>query len=132
MAAVDAVLTSGLSPSARVLVVEPDDAAREVTVMMIQGQGFRAMEASGSEEALALAERFEPGMVLVNDAIAQDRDYWLLRGLRQISSNIAIYVLANVPSEAEAAAALQRGAAGYRETGKLPELLQEVRDIKNQ
>ncbi len=127
VAAVNSLLQSGLSPSARVLVVEPDEIQRETTVMMIQAHGYRVTEARGAEEALALAERFEPGLVLINAQVAQERDYWLLRGLRQISEKMDVHVVADVISEEEARAAMKRGASGFSETGKLPDLLRRVK-----
>ncbi len=128
VAQVNALLHSGLSPSARVLVVEPDEAQREITAMMIQSHGYRVMEARAAEEALALAERFEPGLVLVNAKVAEERDYWLLRGLRQLSHNLDIHVVADYISEAEARTAMSRGASGFSETGKLSDLLRRVKD----
>ena len=85
-------------------------------------------EAAGPEEALVLAERVQPGLVLVNARLAQERDYWLLRGVRQISADIPVFVLAEALSDAEGRAAIRRGASGYTETDKLPDLLTRVRD----
>ena len=59
--------------------------------------------------------------------MAQERDYWLLRGLRQQSEDMAIFVLAEALTEAEGEAAVRRGASGYTETGKLNDLLNRVR-----
>jgi DNA-binding NarL/FixJ family response regulator len=108
-------------------VVEPSDALRETMVLMIQAHGYRVTEAGGPEEALVLAERVKPGLVLVNAGLAQDRDYWLLRGLRQVSTDIPVFVLAEALSEAEGKAAVRRGASGYTQTGKLPDLLSRVK-----
>ena len=36
-------------------------------------------EAAAAEEALALAERVAPGLILVNATLAKERDFWLLR-----------------------------------------------------
>jgi CheY-like chemotaxis protein len=127
MAAINALLTSGLSPSARVLVVDPDDAARERMILTIQAQGYRVAEARSAEEALALAERVSPGLALINAPLAQARDYWLLRQLRQLSAGMDILVLADALSEAEGREAISRGASGYGETGELPDLLDQVR-----
>lgn len=126
--AINVLLTSGVSPSARVLVAEPDRALRDAMVMMIQAHGYRVTEATGAEEALALAERVPLGLALVNARLAQERDFWLLRRLRQASADAGIYVLAEGLSEAEGRAAVQRGASGYSETDKLPDLLNRVRD----
>ena len=125
---IKAVLNSGLSPaSARVLVIEQEDATREAMILMIQAHGYRVTEAKAPEEALALAERLEPRLVLVNSELAEERDYWLLRGLRQLSHNMQIFVLAEFLTEAEGKAAMSRGASGYSETGRLRELLDIMR-----
>jgi DNA-binding response OmpR family regulator len=126
VSAINAILTSGMSPSARVLVVEPNSAVRDTMVMMIQSHGYRVTEAAAPEEALALAERMALGMILVNARLAQERDFWLLRNLRQVSADTGIYVLAEGLSEAEGKAAVSRGASGYSDTGRLPDLLDRV------
>lgn len=132
VSAIQAVLTSGLEPLGRVLVVESDDRLRERMVMMIQAEDYRVSEASTAVEAMALAERVPPGIALVNDKIAQERDYWLIRGLRQISPQAKIFVMADVLSEEEGRKAIRRGASGYSETGKLPDLLDRVRQDKSE
>jgi DNA-binding response OmpR family regulator len=128
LATVRAVLHSGLSPATRVLIAEPDEVTRENMVMMIQAHGFRVTVATGPEEALALAERVEPGLILLNVQLAQERDYWLLRGLRQISEDSSIVVLADALSDEEGKRAMSRGASGYGDTGNLSKILDEVRD----
>jgi len=125
--AIEAALNAVRQPVARVLVVESKDKLRETMVLMIQSQGYRVTEAAGPEEALVLAERVQPGLVLVNAGLAQERDYWLLRGLRQISADIPVFVLAEALTDAEGRAAVRRGASGYTETDKLPDLLTRVR-----
>ncbi|MFQ5944265.1 MAG: response regulator [Anaerolineales bacterium] len=129
---IQAVLGAGVSPAGRVLVVEQDDATREQLVVMIQSYGYRVTEAVGPEEGLALAEHIPPELVLVNAMMAQERDYWLLRGLRQLGHPFDIFVLANALSEEEGRAAVDRGASGYSETGKLGQLLDQVRKQRDQ
>jgi len=132
VSAIQAVLTSGLEPLGRVLIVESDDHLRERMVMTIQAENYRVSEARTASEAMALAERVPPGIALVNDKLAQERDYWLIRGLRQISPQSKIFVMADVLSEEEGRQAIRRGASGYSETGKLPDLLDRVRQNKGQ
>ena len=62
----------------------------------------------------------------MNVQLAQDRDYWLLRGLRQLSQESTIFVLADVVSDEEGRAAMSRGASGYGDTGKLSDILDLV------
>lgn len=127
ISAVNAVLTAGLTPLSRVLVVEQDDRMRDHMVMTIQAQGYRVSEATRPEEAMALAERATPDVALVNAQLAQERDYWLLRGLRNTARQAEIYVMADVMDEEQAQAAMRRGASGYSETGKLPDLLDRMK-----
>jgi len=127
LSTIQAVLTAGLNPSSRVLVAEPGDTAREAVIGMIQAHGYRVTEARSAEEALVLAERVSPALVLVNARLAGERDYWLLRNLRQLSSQTEIIVLAEALTEAEGRAAVRRGASGFSETGKLSDVLAQVR-----
>ena len=129
---IQGVLGAGVSPAGRVLVVEQDDSKRETLVMMIQAYGYRVTEAAGPEEGLALAEHIPPELVLVNAMMAQERDYWLLRGLRQLGHPFDIFVLAEALSDEEGMAAIDRGASGYSETGKLGQLLDQVRKQRGQ
>ena len=124
---IQTVLDSGIAPSGRVLVTEGDEVARETIVMMIQAHGYRVTEAASPEEALALAEHVPPDLALVSASMAQERDYWLLRGLRRIDHEFDIFVLAEAYSEADRQEAVDKGASGYSETGKLAQLLDEMR-----
>lgn len=127
LSTIQLVLNAGISPSGRVLVVDKRDATREMLNMMIQGYGYRVTEATGPEEALVLAERFLPELILVNAQVARDRDYWLLRGLRQLDQSFEIIVMADRLSEAEGQAAVRRGASGFSDTGKLSEVFSQRR-----
>lgn len=127
ISAVRAVLTSGLNPLSRVLVVEQDERLRNHMVLTIQAQGYRVSEAGTPEEAMALAERATPDVALVNASLAQERDYWLLRALRSTARRAEIYVMSDILDEDEARTAMRRGASGYSETGQLPNLLDRMR-----
>lgn len=131
LATVRAVLNTELRPTARVLVVEPDDVVRENMIMMLQAHGYAVVEARSAEEALALAERVTIGLVLANASLAQERDYWLIRQLRQLSLEIDVFVLADALSDEDGKRAMSRGASGYSETGKLPDLLDRVKGNHN-
>ena len=131
LATVRAVLNTELRPTARVLVVEPDDVLRENMILMLQAHGYAVVEARSAEEALALAERVIIGLVLANARLSQERDYWLIRQLRQLSLEIEVFVLADALSDEEGKLAMRRGASGYSETGKLPDLLDRVKGNQN-
>lgn len=127
LSTIQAVLTAGLHPSSRVLVAEPSDTAREAMIGMIQAHGYRVTEARSAEEALALSERVSPALILVNERLAGERDYWLLRNLRQLLAQTEIIVLAEALTDAEGRAAVRRGASSFSQTGKLSDVLAEVR-----
>ena len=126
LATVQAALSTGVAPSARVLVVEADDALREQMIVHIQARGHPVVEASSAEEALALTERVRLGVVLANASLVQARDYWLLRQLKSSSPDLEVYVLAESLSDEDGRAAVKRGAAGFGDTGRLPELLKKM------
>jgi DNA-binding response OmpR family regulator len=125
LSSIQSVLQSGVGPSSRVLVVEPERATREMLIRMIQVHGYRVSEATTPEEAMALAERAAPRMALLNAHTAKERDFWLLRQLRRLSSDTEIIVLAEAMSADDARAVLQRGASGTSKTGELPNLLRQ-------
>ncbi|MCX6072088.1 MAG: hypothetical protein NTU91_14750 [Chloroflexi bacterium] len=127
LSTIQAVLTSGLSPSSRVLVAEPNDSARDLMIGLIQSHGYRVTEARSAEEALVLAERVPPALILVNARLAGERDYWLLRNLRRLLPQTEIIVLADALTDAEGRAAVRRGASSFSQTGKLSDVLAEVR-----
>jgi DNA-binding response OmpR family regulator len=131
LATVNAVINAGLTPTSRILVIEPDEVLRENLVMMIQAHGYGVIEARSPEEAVALSERVAIGLVLANAQLAQERDYWLVRQLRRSSGDIEIYVMAEMLTDEEGQAAMSRGADGYSDTGRLPDLLDRVRGGQN-
>ena len=131
LATVQSALSSGVAPSVRVLVVEANDTLREQMIVHIQARGHPVVEASSAAEALALAERTRIGLVLANARLVQDRDYWLIRQLKIVSPQLEIYVLAEALSEEDGRAAVKRGAAGFGDTGRLPEFLKKMGQDRN-
>jgi DNA-binding NtrC family response regulator len=123
---VDQVLSSQLRPAERIMVVEPDDTLREEMLKTIQAQGSPVVEARSPEEALALAERVKIKVVLAQARLAQERDFWLVRQLRQLSGEIEIYLMTEGEQAVDAGLAMRRGATGYGDTGRLGDLLTKV------
>jgi CheY-like chemotaxis protein len=131
---VDQVLRTGLRPAERIMVVEQEDELREEMLQTIQLQGYPVVEARNAEEALALAERVNIRVVLANYQLAQARDYWLVRQLRQLSEEIEIYLMTDGAHSLDDQIALRKGVTGYGDTGRLRELLartEEDQDPKN-
>lgn len=128
---VDQVLRTGFRPVGRIMVVEQEDELREEMLGTIQAQGYPVVEARSAEEALALAERVSLGVVLANISLAEARDYWLVRQLRQLSDEIEIYLMTEGAQSMDTAQVLRKGISGYGDTGRLRELLTRVEDDQN-
>jgi DNA-binding NarL/FixJ family response regulator len=92
----------------------------------VQARGHPVVEAGSAEEALALVERTRIGVLMANAGIAQARDFWLIRQVKSFAPEIKIYVISDTLSEAEGREAIKRGATGYSDTGRLPELLENM------
>jgi DNA-binding response OmpR family regulator len=129
---VNQVLQKGLQPAQRIMVVESDDSLREQMLQTIQGQGYPVVEARSAEEALALAERLNLGVILAQARLAEERDFWLVRQLRQLSEEIEIYLMTEGDQSVDARLALRKGATGYGDTGRLRELLARVEDDEDE
>ena len=127
LATIHTALHGGIHPTSRVLIVEPDDVLRENMILRIQAFGYPVVEARSVGEAVALAERVRIGLVLTNVRLAQERDYWLIKQLRQIPEEMEIYVIADALTDEEGQAAISHGASGYGETGKLGDLFDRVK-----
>ncbi len=127
LATIHTALHGGIHPASRVLIVEPDDVLRENMILRIQAFGYPVVEARSVGEAVALAERVRIGLVLTNARLAQERDYWLIKQLRQIPEEMEIYVIADALTDEEGQAAISHGASGYGETGKLGDLFDRVK-----
>ncbi len=127
LATIHTALHGGIHPASRVLIVEPDDVLRENMILRIQAFGYPVVEARSVGEAVALAERVRIGLVLTNARLAQERDYWLIKQLRQIPMEMEIYVIADALTDEEGQAAISHGASGYGETGKLGDLFDRVK-----
>ena len=127
LATIHTALHGSIHTASRVLIVEPDDVLRENMILRIQAFGYPVVEARSGGEAIALAERVRIGLVLTNARLAQERDYWLIKQLRQIPEDMEIYVVADALTDEEGQAAISRGASGYGETGKLGDLFDRVK-----
>ncbi|MEA1976692.1 MAG: response regulator [Chloroflexota bacterium] len=127
LATIHTALHGGTHPASRVLIVEPDDVLRENMILRIQAFGYPVVEARSVGEAVALAERVRIGLVLTNARLAQERDYWLIKQLRQVPAEMEVYVIADALTDEEGQAAISHGASGYGETGKLGDLFDRVK-----
>jgi len=65
-----------------VLVVEDDDATRELLVRLLEKEGHRVIEARNGREALAAAERSAPRLVLLDLAMPEMDGFEFIEALR--------------------------------------------------
>jgi DNA-binding response OmpR family regulator len=124
--AVQEALRIGSGPIGQVLIVEPDDVQRQSMARELQADGHIVFQAAGPEEAVALAERIAPKLTLVSAQLAQERDYWLLRVLRQFSSEASILIISDAITPDEGRTAMSRGASGYGPAAKLKDLIARI------
>src|SRR5690242_13779611 len=81
------VVPDAASPSASLLLAEPETAARELLERSLSGDGFRVLGAERSDETLRLVERDRPDLVLLGDGLD------LCRRLRTLDERLALIVL---------------------------------------
>jgi CheY-like chemotaxis protein len=77
----------GMSASGkRVLLVDDNEDARELLAGLLELQGFQVEAAGDAAGALAIAERFQPEVVVLDLGLPEVDGWELARRLRQISS----------------------------------------------
>ncbi|MCC7171027.1 MAG: response regulator [Planctomycetes bacterium] len=99
-------------PGALVLIVEDDAALRRVLRATLAAQGFRWVEATGVREALALAQSWNPDVVLLDLGLPDGDGIDVVRGLRTWS-RAPILVLSARGREDEKVVLLDSGADDY-------------------
>ncbi|MFZ4641171.1 MAG: PP2C family protein-serine/threonine phosphatase [Nodosilinea sp.] len=78
-----------------ILIIEPDRETEQRLVEALVGQGYAVTVAHGGEEALALAEKTLPGMIIFDLDLISDRDSLdLCRRLKQLPYLEAVWLLA--------------------------------------
>jgi CheY-like chemotaxis protein len=94
-----------------VLVVDDDNAVRQVTVEMVRDLGCEVAQASGGEQALALIEKLTPKLILLDYAMPGMNGLQLANALRErgVGAPIALVTGYAELSEAEVSAARLAG-----------------------
>jgi DNA-binding response OmpR family regulator len=112
--------------SPRVLVVEDDEALREILVRVIERDGYRVFQARNGLEALGIAQR-ERLDAVVSDLNMPQLDGWgLLRVLREEmgTSEVPIMLLSAHSESVDILKAARAGARAYlKKTGRSREML---------
>ena len=99
-------MTAPVTPGELILIVDDDNAVRQVTVEMARDLGCEVVQASGGEQALALIEKLTPKLILLDYAMPGMNGLQLARAMRErgVSAPIALVTGYAELSEADVAA----------------------------
>ncbi len=98
-----------------VLVVDDDEAIRNVLTYLLEANGFRVVEASRGEEALTMAQQFRPALITLDIMMPDISGYDVLREMRADDSlkHIPVLLLSVLAGRKHAAKGLTLGANAY-------------------
>jgi CheY-like chemotaxis protein len=99
----------------RVLIVEDDRFLRRAAEARLRQEGFTVLTAADGEEALRVACKERPDLILLDLIMPKMQGFEVLRALKMIeaTANIPIVILSNLSQESDRNRCLQAGAAGY-------------------
>jgi CheY-like chemotaxis protein len=95
-----------VTPGELILIVDDDNAVRQVTVEMARDLGCEVAQASGGDQALALIDKLTPKLILLDYAMPGMNGLQLARALRErgVTAPIALVTGYAELSEADVAA----------------------------
>jgi response regulator RpfG family c-di-GMP phosphodiesterase len=112
----------------RILVVDDDDAVREVISVLLNEEGYSCLVAQSADEALGLAAAGETHLVISDMKMPLHDGLWLLDQLRKKHPDTAVIMLTGYGDTEAAVECLRRGAVDY--LLKPPKLTNLVRSIE--
>ncbi|MEJ2186549.1 MAG: response regulator [Gemmatimonadota bacterium] len=118
----------GIDRSA-VLIVEDDALLRDAFRLLLEDSGYRVLGAGTADEAVDLARREHPGLVLLDLGLPDRSGMDVVRELRQLKelNTISVVALSGRPGREERQRCLQAGFSEYLEKPVRPRwLLQEL------
>lgn len=118
----------GIDRSA-VLIVEDDALLRDAFRLLLEDSGYRVLGAGTADEAVDLARREHPGLVLLDLGLPDRSGMDVVRELRQLEelNTISVVALSGRPGREERQRCLQAGFSEYLEKPVRPRwLLQEL------
>ena len=118
------------APRSTILVVDDDKAFREYTTGLLEGAGYATVEAGSGEQAIKIALRERPALVLLDVKLPGVSGFEVCRELKeQVGRDLPVFLISGVRAEAfDRAAGLLIGADDYLTKPVDPdELLARVR-----
>ena len=109
----EALENGDLGEPAQVLVVDDDALSRTLMVEALESRGYRAIEAQGGEEGLALYRQRRPAVVITDLHMPGMRGLELLRRLREIDPQVHVVLVSGYASLSLAIEAMKAGAADF-------------------
>lgn len=99
----------------QILVVEDDDGFRELICEILGSHGYAVLSATDGKEAVTLATKNKPDLILLDLAMPQIDGWDVLRALRvnNLLDKSRVCILTGVESPEKMNYALQQGAVGY-------------------
>lgn len=119
----------GTDQSAAVLIVEDDALLRDAFRLLLEESGYRVLGAGTGDEAVALARRERPALMLLDLGLPDRSGMDVIRELRQVAelSAMPVVALSGRPGRDERQRCLQAGFSEYLEKPVRPRwLLQEL------
>jgi DNA-binding response OmpR family regulator len=105
--------TRNETPSARVLVVEDDEAIADVLRRSLRAEGHEVKSAGDGAEALTAAEQFTPDLVVLDLGLPRLDGIEVLRRLREDGSDVPVLILTARTETDERVQGLDTGADDY-------------------
>lgn len=104
-------MVDAISARPAVMVVDDDTDGRELLAELLEGEGYKVVQAKHGQEALEHLNTVEPGIILLdlNMPVMDGREFlgWLQR-LRGVSKPVVIVITAQVPAPIPGAEAVLR------------------------
>jgi len=119
----------------QILVVEDDDGFRELVCEILESHGFGVISATDGKEAVTLATKEKPDLILLDLAMPQIDGWDVLRALRinKVLDKSKVCILTGLESPEKMNYALQQGAVGYivksAESFSVAGFLTKIKDI---
>jgi two-component system cell cycle response regulator DivK len=109
--------------SQSILLIEDNEQNRYLTTFLLTRHGHRVVTANDGPQGIALAQRCDPAMILLDIQLPRMDGYEVARALRQIEAlrDIAIVAVTSYAMAGDRERALEAGCNGYLEKPIDPE-----------